>query len=156
VKTTESGGVRGDDAGKRINGRKRHAVVDTIGLLVGRVVHAADVQDRDGAPAVLASIHRSCPWLRHVFADGGYAGPKLRRVLDRVGTWTIEIVTGPGTAKGFEVLPCRRVVGRTFAWPGPCRRLAKDRETSIASAEAWIDISHICLTTRRLARYCYA
>ena len=81
AKTTESGGVRGDDAGKRINGRKRHAVVDTIGLLVGRVVHAADVQDRAGAPALIASIRRSGPWLRRVFADGRYAGPKLRRVL---------------------------------------------------------------------------
>jgi len=71
VKATESGGVRGHDAGKRINGRKRHIVVDTIGLLFGLVIHAADIQDRDGAPALLAPIRKSCPWLRHVFADGG-------------------------------------------------------------------------------------
>ena len=156
VKTTESGGLRGYDAGKKINGRKRHAVVDTIGLLFGLVVHAADVQDRDGAPAVLASIRRSCPWLRHVFADGGYAGPKLRGALDRIGEWTIEVVKRSDTAKGFEVLPRRWVVERTFAWLGRCRRLARDWEKSVASAEAWIDISHIRLTTRRLARYCYA
>ena len=155
VKTTESGGVRGYDAGKKINGRKRHAVVDTIGLLFGLVVHAADVQDRDGAPAVLASIRRSCPWLRHVFADGGYAGPKLRRALDRIGEWTIQVVKRSDTAKGFEILPRRWVVERTFAWLGRCRRLARDWEKSIASAEAWIDIAHIRLTTRRLARYCY-
>ena len=78
VKTTEAGGVRGYDAGKKINGRSRHTVVDTTGMLFGLVVHAADVQDRDGAPAVLKAIRHTCPWLRHLFADGGYAGPKLR------------------------------------------------------------------------------
>ena len=155
VKTTESGGLRGHDAGKKINGRKRHAVVDTIGLLFGLVVHAADVQDRDGAPAVLASIRRSRPWLRHVFADGGCSGPKLRSALDRIGVWTIEVVKRSDTARGFEVLPRRWVVERTFAWLGRCRRLAKDWEKSVASAEAWINISHIRLTTRRLARYCH-
>lgn len=77
VKTAESGGIRGYDAGKKVKGRKRHIVTDTLGLMVGLIVHAADVQDRDGAPAVLASIRRPFPWLRHVFADGGYAGEKL-------------------------------------------------------------------------------
>lgn len=154
VKTTESGGVRGFDAGKKVKGRKRHIVVDTIGLMVGLVVHAADIQDRDGAPAVLASIRRSCPWLRHIFADGGYQGPKLRGALERIGEWTVEIVKRSDT-KGFEVLPRRRVVERTFTWRGRCRRLAKDWDKSIASAEAWINIAHIRLTTRRLARYCY-
>jgi len=155
VKTTESGGIRGFDAGKKINGRKRHIVTDTIGLMFGLVVHGADIQDRDGAPAVLASIRKSCPWLRHVFADGGYAGPKLRGALDKIGDWTIEIVKRSDTAVGFEVIPRRWVVERTFAWLGRCRRLAKDWEKSIASAEAWINIAHIRLTTRRLARYCY-
>lgn len=155
VKTTESGGVSGFDAGKKIKGRKRHAVVDTIGMLFGLVVHAADVQDRDGAPLALKSIRHACPWLRHVFADGGYAGPKLRGALDRIGEWTIEIVKRSDTANGFEVLPRRWVVERTFAWLGRCRRLAKDWEQSIASSEAWINIAHIRLTTRRLARYCY-
>ena len=168
VKTTESGGMRWYDAGKKINGRKRHIVVDTIGLLFGAVVHTADVQDRDGAPDVLASIRKSCPWLRHIFApsrrmrafacratDGGYAGPKLRGALDRIGEWTLQIVKRSDAAQGFEVIPRRWVVERTFAWLGRCRRLAKDWEKSIASAEAWIDIAHIRLTTRRLARYCY-
>ena len=155
VKTTESGGIRGYDAGKKIKGRKRHIVTDTLGLMVGLVVHGADIQDRDGAPAVLQSIRHSFPWLRHVFVDGGYAGPKLRRALQKIGEWTMEIVKRSGTAQGFEVIPRRWVVERTFAWLGRCRRLAKDWEKSIASAEAWIVIAHIRLVTRRLARYCY-
>lgn len=76
----------------RIKGRKRHIVVDTIGLLVGLVVHAADIQDRDSAPAVLETILQRRPWLRHVFADGGYAGPKLKGALQRIGSFSVEIV----------------------------------------------------------------
>jgi putative transposase len=155
VKTTESGGIRGYDAGKKVKGRKRHIVTDTLGLMVGLVVHAADVQDRDGAPAVLTSIKRSFPWLRHVFADGGYAGEKLRTALDRNGQWTIEVIKRSEAAKGFEVLLRRWVVERTFAWLGRCRRLAKDWETSTSSAEGWMIVAHIRLTTKRLARYCY-
>lgn len=155
VKTTESGGICGFDAGKMVKGRKRHIVTDTLGLLVGLVVHGADIQDRDGAPAVLNSIRRSYPWLRHVFADGGYAGPQLRGALDKIGEWTLEIIKRSDTAKGFELLPRRWVVERTFAWLGRCRRLAKDWEKTIASAEAWITIAHIRIVTRRLARYCY-
>jgi putative transposase len=78
VKTTESGGPCGYDASKKIKGRKRHIVTDTDGNLVHAVIHTADVQDRDGAPLVLAKIIRRHPWLRHIFADGGYAGDKLR------------------------------------------------------------------------------
>jgi len=152
VKTTESGGIRGFDAGKKVKGRKRHIVVDTLGLLVGVVIHAADIQDRDGAPAVLKSILKRWPWLRHVFADGGYAGPKLRGTLQKVGKFTIEIVKRTDKAKGFEVLPRRWVVERTFAWLGRCRRLAKDFERSIESAQAWIFIANIRMLTRRLAR----
>ena len=155
VKTTESGGLRGYDAGKKIMGRKRHIVTDTLGLLVGLIVHAAGVQDRDGAPLVLKSIRQAFPWMRHIFADGAYAGPKLKGALAKIGDWTLEIVKRSDSAKGFEVLPRRWVVERTFAWLGRCRRLAKDFEKSIASAEAWITIAHIRLVTRRLARYCY-
>ena len=142
----------GFDAGKKIMGRKRHIVVDTLGLLVGVVVHAADIQDRDGAPAVLRSILKRWPWLRHVFADGGYAGPKLRGALQKIGSFTLEIIKRSDSTKGFEVLPRRWVVERTFAWLGRCRRLAKDFERSIESAQAWVFIASIRLLTRRLAR----
>jgi transposase len=151
VKTTESGGVRGYDAGKRIKGRKRHIVTDTIGLLVGLAVHGADVQDRDGAPDLLKSIAIAYPLLRHIFADGGYAGPKLRGALEKIGRWTLQIVKRSDTAKGFEVIPRRWVVERTFAWLGRCRRMAKDWEKTIASAEAWLLIAHIRRVTRMLA-----
>lgn len=116
VKTTESGGPRGFDAGKKIKGRKRHIVTDTQGLLVGAIVHTADIQDRDGAPDVLASIRQTFPWLRHVFADGGYAGDKLRNALTKIGTWTLEIIKRSDAAKGFKLLPRRWVVERTIAW----------------------------------------
>lgn len=152
VKTTESGGVRGYDAGKKIMGRKRHIVTDTLGLMVGLKVHGADVQDRDGAPATLASIRSAWPWLRHVFADGGYAGPKLEAGLSDMGEWRLDIVRRCDAAKGFVVLPRRWVVERTFAWLGRCRRLAKDFEASIASAETWALIAHIRILTRRIAR----
>lgn len=152
AKTTESGGIRGFDAGKKVMGRKRHIVVDTLGLLVGLVIHAADVQDRDGAPAVLKAILKRWPWLRHVFADGGYAGPKLKGALKKIGRFTLEIIKRSDSVKGFQVLPRRWVVERTFAWLGRCRRLAKDFERTIASAEAWVFIAHIRLLTRRLAR----
>lgn len=152
VKTTESGGVRGYDAGKRIKGRKRHIVTDTTGLLVGLEVHSAGIQDRDGAPDVLKKVAARYPFLRHVFADGGYAGPKLRDALKAIGRWTVQIVKRSDTAQGFEVLPRRWVVERTLAWLGRCRRLSKDWEKSIASAEAWVTIAHIRRVTRHLAR----
>jgi transposase len=151
VKTTESGGPHGFDAAKKINGRKRHIVTDTAGHLIGVVVHSADIQDRDGAPAVLASIRRLYPWLRHLFADTAYAGEKLRRALDAFGRWTIEIIKRSDTAAGFEVVPRRWVVERTFGWFGRCRRLAKDFEVTIASAITWVLIAHVRLLTRRLA-----
>jgi transposase len=152
VKTTESGGVRGYDAGKRINGRKRHIVTDTLGLLVGLVVHSAGIQDRDGAPDVLNAVATRYPWLRHSFADGGYAGPKLHAALKAIGRWTVQIVRRSDTADGFEIVARRWVVERTLAWLGRCRRLAKDWEKSIASAEAWVTIANIRRVTRYLAR----
>lgn len=152
VKSTESGGIRGFDAGKKINGRKRHIVVDTLGLMVGLVIHSAGIQDRDGAPDVLKTILKRWPWLRHIFADGGYAGPKLKDRLEKVGKFTLEIVKRSDHAEGFKLLPRRWVVERTFAWLGRCRRLAKDFEKTVASAEAWVYIANIRLLTRRIAR----
>lgn len=156
IKTTEGGGVCGYDAGKKVKGRKRHIVTDTSGYLIFILVHAADIQDRDGAVEVLKAIRYRFPWLRHVFADGGYAGDKLRSALKGHGSWTLEIIKRSDTAKGFELLPRRWVVERTFAWLGRCRRLAKDWERSIASSTAWALIASIRMLTRRTARYCYA
>tara|TARA_R110002020_G_scaffold456466_1_gene672917 strand:+ start:1105 stop:1389 length:285 start_codon:yes stop_codon:yes gene_type:complete len=93
--------------------------------------------------------------LLHVFTDGGYAGNNLKRRLKKIGYWTVEIIKRSDKAKGFEVLPRRWVVERTFAWLGGCRRLAKDVEKSIPSAEACIMIAHIRLITRRFERYQY-
>jgi putative transposase len=117
VKTTESGGISGYDAGKKVNGRKRHIVTDTLGLMLFVLVHAADVQDRDGAPALLQAIRHRFPWLRHIFADGGYAGGQLRDALKGHGDWTIEIIKRSDTARGFEVLPRRWVVLRCTMLP---------------------------------------
>ena len=151
VKTTESGGPKGYDAGKKISGRKRHIVTDTSGFLVGLLIHTADIQDRDGAVPLLASIRSLYPWLRHVFADGGYAGQKLVAAMSTLGKWTMQIVKRSDKASGFVVLPRRWVVERTFAWLNRNRRLAKDFETSIATAEAWTLVASIRLMTRRLA-----
>jgi putative transposase len=152
MKTTESGGPCGYDAGIKIKGRKRHIVTDAAGHLVGLVVHIASMQDRDGAIGVLASIRRLYPWLRHIFADGGYAGDKLRDALAALGRWTVQIIKRSDTAEGFKVLPRRWVVEPTFAWLGRCRRLAKDFETTLESSTAWTLVANIRRLTRTLAR----
>ena len=152
VKTTESGGPRGFDAGKKTKGRKRHIVTDTEGNLLGLVTHGADVQDRDGAPRVIAQALESHPTLAHIFADGGYSGDKLRDAMAEMGGPTIEIVRRPHGVTGFVVIARRWVVERTFAWLGRCRRLAKDWEASIASADAWTLIAAIRRSARHIAR----
>jgi len=152
VKTTESGRPCGYDAGKKIKGRKRHILPDTEGNLVHAVIHTADIPDRAGAPLVLAEIIRRFPWLRHVFADGGYAGDKLRDTHRRIGKWTVEIVKRSDTARGFVVLPRRWVVERALAWPNRNRRLAKEFEQTIASATAWLFIASIQIFARRIAK----
>jgi len=152
VKTTEAGGPRGFDAGKKIKGRKRHILTDTAGLLVAAIVHEASIQDRDGAPALLGSIRRAFPWLRHVFADTAYAGGKLATALARLGDWTIEIVKRVAGAEGFTLLPRRWVVERTLAWLNRNRRLAKDFEASLASASVWLLIASVKLLSRRITR----
>lgn len=92
VTTTESGGPRGYDAGKKIKGKKRHIVTDTQGFIATAVVHAADLQDRDDAPDVVSGIWHSFPWLRHIFAGGDYAREKLRAALAMIGKWGVEII----------------------------------------------------------------
>ncbi len=152
VKTTESGGPRGYDAGKKTKGRKRHIVTDTDGNLLGLITHPADIQDRDGAPDVIAQARESFPTLAHIFADGGYAGTKLKGALKETAGPTVEIVRRPPGVTGFVVIARRWVVERTFAWLGRCRRLAKDWEASIASADAWVLIAAIRRSTRYIAR----
>lgn len=150
--TTEAGGPRGFDAGKRLHGRKRHIVTDTNGLLLAAYVHPANIQDVHGAVPLLERLRDRFPRLEHVFADRIYRGKQLVSALSHCGPWTIEIVERPLGVKGFQLLPRRWVVERSFAWLGRCRRLAKDFEGSAATELAWLLAAHLRLLTRRLAR----
>jgi transposase len=150
--TTQAGGPRGFDPGKRVYGRKRHIVTDTNGLLLAVHVHPANVQDVHGAVPLLENLRSRFPKLQHVFADRVYRGPQLANAVAHCGPWTIEIVKRPDGVKGFQLLPRRWAVERTFAWCGRCRRLAKDFEGSAATEVAWLLIAHIRLLTRRLAK----
>ncbi len=152
VKTTESGGPRGYDAGKKTKGRKRHIVTDTEGNMLSLRTHTADIQDRDGAPDLLAQACCDYPSLAHIFADGGYSGDALKAAVAMFDGPAIEIVKRPNGATGFVIIARRWVVERTFAWLGRCRRLAKDWETSIASSEAWTIIASIRRSVRYIAR----
>ena len=150
VKTTERGGLRGYDAGKKINGRKRHILVDTLGLIIGVLVHEAGIQDRDGAKLLLSGLFGKLPGLQLIWADGGYAGKLIDRVKEQF-QWTLEIVKRNKGAAGFQLLPRRWVVERTFAWLTRYRRLSKDYEFRTANSEALIYIAMINNMARRLA-----
>jgi len=151
VKTTEAGGPRGYDAGKRVKGRKRHIATDTAGNLLDGLVLPADIQDRAGAPDLIERCRDAYPSLNRFFADGGYAGQKLADAIANIDRLVIEIVRR-FDAHRFVVLPRRWVVERTIAWLNRCRRLAKDWEASVASAEAWLLIASIRRMTRRIAK----
>jgi len=141
--------VRGYDAGKHVNGRKRHLVVDTIGLVLAVVVHAASIQDREGAKLVLARLAGRFPRLRLIWADGGYAGKLIGWVTAR-GGWTVAIVKRTAGEKGFVVLPRRWVVERTFGWLGRYRVLSKDYEQLPESSETLVLIVMIQIMLKRL------
>ena len=113
---------------------------------------AADIQDRDGAPELLASGRAIFPWLRCVFADGAYAGPKLRAALDGKGRWRIDVVKRSDAVRGFEPLSRRWVVERTLAWLSHPRRPDKGFEATIAVAQAWLFIGNAQLLIRRMER----
>jgi transposase len=132
-----------------------HIVTDTLGLLLGAAIHPADGQDRDGAGLVIQDLYDLFPWLRHLFADGAYARQKLRDALVKFGDWIIEIVKRSGEAAGFEVLPRRWVVERTFAWLNRNRRLAKDFEASDRQRQSLAADLAVQLLTRRAARNRY-
>ena len=146
---TVGAAVRGFDAGKKVNGRKRHVVVDTMGLLLLVVITSASVQDRDGARTLLDRLTMAMPSLSLLWADGGYAG-KLVDWAEAVAHITVEIVRKPLGIKMFQVLPRRWVVERTFAWIVKCRRLDHDYERLPETSEAMIKWAMIGLMVRRL------
>ena len=130
-------------------GRKRHILVDTPGLLLAAVVHPADIQDRDGAPAVLAQPAPQPRHVQHLWADAAYRGDFVPWV-QAVWGWSSEIVQRAADAVGFAVQPRRWVVERTFAWLGRHRRLSKDYEEDPASSETWLYLAMSHLLLRRL------
>jgi putative transposase len=164
VKTTERGGPHGYDGAKKLSGRKRHVLVDTLGLVVKAVVHPADLQDRAGAPRLLLTVADTLPRLELIWADSAYIGPLQAWVWERFG-WRLQIVERPGgrgqwlpagkeppvRIPGFQLLPRRWVVERTFAWIGRNRRMSRDYEFLPATSEAWIYLSMIRLMLKRLA-----
>jgi putative transposase len=153
VKTAEGGCERGYDAGKKVTGRKRHVAVDTLGLVLLVVVTAGNVQDRDGAKLLLkALVERLKDWcrLQLFWADGGYRGGLVDWVKMTFG-WTLQIVEKLEGQVGFQVLPRRWVVERTFSWLNRQRRLGKDYERLPETSEAFIYVAMIRLMVRRLA-----
>ena len=143
----------GFDAGKKVRGVKYHVLVDTLGLLLSVVVHAADLQDRDGAALVLDRRTRALfPFVLAIFADAGYRGPRATAAARCSGRWRLRIVRRPQAARGFVVLPKRWIVERTLAWLTRCRRLARDLENLARTSVALIRLAMIKLMARRLAR----
>ena len=147
---TVSAETRGYDAGKKINGRKRHIVCDTIGLLLVVMVTAASVQDRDGGRGILKRLHSALSSVAHVFADGGYQG-QLIATAKSAWNIVIEVVKKPAGQLGFAVLPRRWVVERTFSWLLRWRRLVRDYECLPETHEAMVKWAMVGLMLNRLA-----
>lgn len=142
---------QGYDAGKKVTGRKRHILVDTLGLLLSVVVHRASVQDRDGVRRLLRNASRRFPSIKKIFADAGYQGPRVAEVVAATGSWELEIVKRSDTHK-FVILPKRWIVERTFAWISRNRRLARDFERYASTVVAFIRLAMIRIMLRRLTR----
>ena len=150
VKVSEYSGSRGFDGGKLIKGRKRHLLVDTLGLVLAVIVTTACVQDRDGARVTLGQLQGFCKKLRLIWVDGAYRGELLNWVSHHF-KFRLQPVLRSDRQKGFVLLPKRWIVERTFAWLGQARRLSKDYERKTSSSEAFIYITMIRLMLRRLA-----
>ena len=152
VPTTATGGEqRGIDGGKKVKGRKRHIVVDSLGLLIGVAVTAANVCDGTAAPLALCGMTRAdFPRLERIYADSRYNSHKLQRWLEQHGWYDIHVVSRPPEQKGFVLIPRRWVVERTFAWFGGQRRLCKDYERTVTSSEARVRIAAIQVMLQRL------
>lgn len=149
VKTTEVGGPRGYDAGKKVSGRKRHIVVDTEGRIISAAVHEASIQDRDGAKWVFPQM-KEYPRIELIWADGAYSGKLVSWVKENLG-YNLEIVKRSSETKGFKVLPRRWVVERTFGWFNRFRRLSKDFEYLLEISENVMHLAMISILLRRLA-----
>jgi len=150
VKTDEQARTRGYDAGKRVKGRKRHILVDTLGLLLKAKVLTADVQDRDGAKMLFSEIKEQMPRLSLIWGDGSYRGKLILWVAAQC-FWILEIVKRNDHEKVFKVLPKRWIVERTFSWLNRNRRLSKDYERKIESSEAFLYLSMSILMLKRLS-----
>jgi len=150
VKTTSVGGTRGFDSGKLVKGRKRHLLVDTVGLLIAIVVAAASVSENEGAKLLFKRLRGSARKLRLIWVDGGYTARLFTWVTERFA-FCLQQVLRAGEQKGFCVLPRRWMVERTFAWLSNCRRLSKDYELLTQTSEALIYIAMTRLMLRRLA-----
>ena len=149
VKTTERGGLRGFDGHKRVNGRKRHLLVDTFGMVVARRVEAANVSDQRAGARLLTGLGSGFPRIRTVMADAGYESGKLARELKRRHGWQLKITQR--RQRAFKVTGLTWIVERTFAWLGRNRRLSKDYELKVQTSEAFIDLAAIRLMLKRLA-----
>jgi putative transposase len=153
IKTGDQACASGYDAGKKIEGRKRHVVVDTLGLLLWVIVGPANVQDRDGARPLLQAVLPCCKGLRKIWADSGYAGGLVKWFQEQVGPrdCVLEIVRRLEGVSGFHILPKRWIVERTLGWLVKSRRLARDYETATQSSESMIYLTMIRLMLKRLA-----
>ena len=163
AKTTEKGGVRGYDGGKKISGRKRHLLVDTEGLVIGVAVHEANIADRDGAKLLVKKVGDQLPRMEKLWADRGYNGKIGEWIKEHLG-WTLEIVKPPRRWVrvpadeepppwvGFTVLPRRWVIERTIAWIMRNRRMSRDYEFLAQTTEVLVYVAMIRLMLRRLAK----
>ena len=150
VKPSEQGGERGYDAGKKVKGRKRHIIVDTLGLLLSVSVHSASIQDRDGAKGVIEKVFTEFCSVKRIWGDRGYSG-SMTEWVKQSADCVLEIIYRPPDAAGLVVLPRRGAVERKFAWLGRSRRLSKDYERLSSTCESLIEISMIHLMLKRLA-----